>query len=140
MIENFDGADCVWIALDRNGYLAAFITAGIGPIFVSAYKQFVISEDTEAYICGLAHTSEVRLLVNVPRPDDFIALAARGFFVYDWQDVYRTDKNRLSAYEMVAVPLTPLHISNAPEKIKEIVDTVELTDILFATEQRVSIR
>jgi hypothetical protein len=53
-----DGYDVVWLASDRLGQLAAFITAGVGPIPIWAldYPELSIL-DIEDSICGLPKSS-----------------------------------------------------------------------------------
>jgi len=46
--------------------------------------------------------------VHLKRPDDFIALAKRGLFVFDWRDVYRSMLNVTNSYELIARPTRPL--------------------------------
>src|SRR5215472_14947016 len=85
--------DCVWIASDRDEHCAAFVTAGVGPIpalVLNNTAKSVLIESIWEAILRLPKVSTCRLLVSVPRPDSFIAMAERGLFVYDWSDVHRT--------------------------------------------------
>jgi hypothetical protein len=101
-----DGLDCVWLASDRNGQLGAFVTAAVGPIPISALSGTSLPfGDVEEAICELPPVSDVRLLVQMKRSDDFIAMAQGGVFVYDWSDVHRTMRESIHAYELIAMPL-----------------------------------
>ncbi|MBS0372852.1 MAG: hypothetical protein JSS57_27060 [Proteobacteria bacterium] len=130
MREYPDGLDCVWLATDRNGHLGAFVTGGSGPIPVSATSDssFPI-EDIEAAVCELPQISETRLLVQMRRPDYFIDIAQRGFFVYDWRDVY----------EPVAVPLNPITLDALPESIRRLAVDATLRDSAFVEEQALDV-
>ncbi|MGB4066209.1 MAG: hypothetical protein WBK19_20470 [Azonexus sp.] len=130
-----DGLDCLWLAADRNGHLGAFVTGGAGPIPTSALSDssFPI-EDVEAAVCELPKISEARLLVPMKRPDDFIEMARRGFFVYDWRDVHRTLRESKHTYEPIAVPLTPLKMNELPEHIRKLATVSTLPDTAFVDE------
>ncbi len=60
----------------------------------------------------LPEITEPRLLVNVARPDDYLAFAKRGLFVYDWTDIHRTQKASINMYEMVAQPVKACSVGN----------------------------
>ncbi|RTL43030.1 MAG: hypothetical protein EKK49_00540 [Rhodocyclaceae bacterium] len=140
MREYPDGLDCVWLATDRNGHLGAFVTGGSGPIPVSATSDssFPI-EDIEAAVCELPQISETRLLVQMKRPDDFIDIAQRGFFVYDWRDVHRTTHDSTHVYEPVAVPLNPITLDALPESIRRLAVDATLRDSAFVEEQALDV-
>jgi hypothetical protein len=82
-----DGVDCVWVAFDRDGHLGAFVTGGSGPIPVHLLAPGLLAvEDIETRLALLPRVSAAGLLVQIKRPDDFVAMAERGLFVYDWSD------------------------------------------------------
>ncbi|MHA6832588.1 hypothetical protein [Ralstonia pseudosolanacearum] len=136
-----DGIDCVWIASDRNGHLGAFITAGVGPIPAEALKSvYMPVEDIEGQLCLLPIISQAELLVSVKRPDDFIDLAERGVFVYDWTDINRTARDALRVYEPVAVPTRPITTNSLPDDLAALAKVLELADVVFSTKTAVDIR
>ncbi|WP_363796411.1 hypothetical protein ABU614_13530 [Lysobacter firmicutimachus] len=99
------GVDLVWAARDKYGRLAALVTAGEGPVPKEIIGDDGLPDcDLEAEILRLPVASKALLHVQVPRPDDFIAMAERGFFVYDWRDVNRTATEASNCYELVASP------------------------------------
>ena len=112
--------DCAWVASDRDGHVAAFVTAGIGPIPVLALNNTgpLLVEDIEEAIFRLPKVSACCLLVSVPRPDSFIAMAERGFFVYDWSCLHRTRVSEIDEYEPMACPVSPLLLDELPEMLK----------------------
>jgi hypothetical protein len=104
-----EGVDCVWLGCDRARYVGAFVTAGEGPISLVALNSVHLQvEDVEERIGSLPRVSDVHVLVVVKRPDDFIAMAERGLFVYDWTDVHRTRAEAIHAYELAARPVKPV--------------------------------
>jgi len=115
------GLDVVWLALDKSGQLGAFVTAGEGPIPAAALRCPVMRiEEVESALRSLPRIASAELRVSVPRPDDFVELAERGLFVYDWTDIHRRRKDYLNAYELAAVPIgARLKLSNLPSELGE---------------------
>ena len=128
-----DGIDCVWLASDRDGYLGAFITAGVGPIPSEALEcDYVPVSEIESQICAMPKVSKCRLLVSVKRPDDFIDLAERGFFVYDWTDINRTRREETRMYEPVATPTTPIKADSLFGELAFVANALKLKQEAFA--------
>lgn len=136
-----EGVDCVWIATDHEGYVGAFVTAGVGPIpqLVLGSKGVAI-EDIEERICELPPVSKVQVLTSVPRPDDFVAMAERGVFVYDWSDVHRTSRQSIGAYELMAVPETPITVNDLPSDMMQFVKDIKLDGVEYAEAKNIDIR
>ena len=113
-----DGIDCVLVACDRDGHVGAFVTGGAGPIplHVLAFGALAL-EDIETRLALLPRVSAARPLVQIKRPDDFVAMAERGLFVYDWTDVERTRSESIHAYELVAAPDRPIELEMIPEHV-----------------------
>lgn len=136
-----EGIDCVWLASDREGHVGAFITAGVGPIPAEALSSVVMPvEDIEGRLCQLPPVSQVQLLVSVKRPDDFIDLAERGVFVFDWADINRTAREALRVYESVAVPTKPITASSLPSDLSALAKALRLADVVFAANEPVDVR
>lgn len=106
------GEDIIWLATDGE-HIAAFVTAGRGPIPVPVFEAVKSLEEAEVVAMELPVICSSKVMVSVPRPDDFIALASRGLFVYDWSDFHKAERKYLRKYELVAVPVTPVSISMA---------------------------
>jgi hypothetical protein len=133
MHEYPEQIDCVWLATDRAGQVGAFITAGVGPIpnvLLDNYEFDI--EVVEQSIIDLPRVGDVRLLVSVPRPDDFIAIAERGIFVYDWTDLHRTSDFR-GAYEQVAVPQRPIQSTALTDKLVKMFGNVRFSNVEFSS-------
>ena len=126
--SEFQGVDASWLAVDSIGQVAVFTTGGEGPIPISALPS---ARDAEEMLQSLEKISECTLLVDVPRPDDFIAFARQGLFSYDWRDVHRTKREAVERYELQAIPLRPAAAEQLPEKIRLLAEATNLDSVVF---------
>jgi hypothetical protein len=126
-----DDFDLAWLASDRDGRVAAFVTGGAGPIPRKAFEPGRIPvEDLEERIHALPRSSGARVLVDIPRPDGFVALAKLGLYVYDWSDAHRTSA-LVRAYEPVAIPLRPVRLDAIGEELAALFRGISL-DLAFS--------
>jgi hypothetical protein len=72
----------------------------------------------ELLLAELPSISDENLLISYPRPDDFIALAQKGLFVYDWPDVHRVERDYTRKYEKVAAPTDPVLMQKLPPLLR----------------------
>lgn len=129
-----EGIDCAWVATDRLGHLAAFVTAGDGPIpsnLLSDRNTDIF--EIETLLRELPRISEVNLLKQLKRPDDFIELAEKGIFVFDWVDL------RGGGYELIAVPATPIGLESASDEVRRIASITCLQALSFAAVKRIEV-
>jgi hypothetical protein len=101
---------------------------GKGPVPATALVTLNI---TERAVQALAELSKYELLVDVPRPDDFIAFAKRGLFAYDWSDVHRAAENRLNSYELLARPMRPVTLAELPAAVWNLAAPTRIVEIAF---------
>jgi len=135
------GVDCVWLASDRDRNLGAFVTGGSGPIPLRVLNgELVRIEDIEGRMFDLPSVSNSRLLVSMKKADDFIALAERGFFVYDWRDVHRTLKDSTFSYELIAIPLNPTRVDALPDPLLGLARDVIFNNTRFANQLALDVR
>jgi|SRR5690242_1597981 len=134
-----EGYDWVWIGSDCRGSLAAFVTAGEGPMPIQALNsELPLFENVEEAIFRLPPVSKARLLESMPRPDSFTAMAERGFFVYDWRAVHRTAK--ANKYEQVAIPLSPIRSRQLPELLAQLAQEVRFSNLVFEDTRTLDVR
>src|SRR5437763_1991523 len=93
-----DGLYYAWLAVDAVGQIAVFTNAGRGPIPAAVLANRETADRAESLVATLPERGSCEMMVTMPRPDDFIAFARRGLFVYDWQDVNRKEA-KSSCYE-----------------------------------------
>ena len=103
-------------------------------------SAYISVEDIEGQLCQLPTVSEARLLVSVKRPDDFIDLAERGVFVFDWTDINRTAREALHVYEPVAIPTKPITANELPTDLADLAKALRFDDVAFAAEGRLDVR
>jgi len=118
--------DVLWIACDAKGSVGAFLTGGRGPIPTAFLRGDRELGEVEEEITRLPSRGGYRLLITVPRPDDLIALAERGLYVYDWQDVHRSTAHATHRYERVALPAKPVRIKDLRRVPREMAGLVKL--------------
>lgn len=130
------GIDIAWIAVDEDNEVAVFITAGSGPIPKVLISQNDLDE-MEDRILMLPPCSPVDLLVSVPRPQGFADLAARGLYIYDWQEPARA-AGAVGQYELVARPHVPVNQEQFDQAIGHR-SNCRLTGLCFARASSVDV-
>jgi hypothetical protein len=124
--------DLPWVAVDAAGRLAVFTSAGEGPVPASALQA---SAAAETAVAELPIVGGNKLLVDYPRPDDFVAFAERGLYAYDWCDAHRTAAAASGCYELVAVPLRPVLIAELPASLRAPFEATVLAGASFGVSQ-----
>ncbi len=133
-MDSLRDIDLPWLALDAAGRLAVFTTAGEGPVPASALR---VSVTAEAVLAQLPVVGGNELLVEYPRPDDFIAFAERGLYAYDWADAHRVHGDCTRCYELVAKPLRPVSIDELSPDLRSPFEATVIAGASFG-EPRVS--
>ncbi len=86
--------------------------------------------DVETLLMDLPVTGDVNLRVSVARPDDFLDMACRGLYVYDWNG---------SKYALVAEPEIAIKASDLDNKLKDIVKHAVFDSIEFPKWDTISV-
>ena len=127
--SDYKGLDVVWLAVDSRDHVAAFATAGEGSIPATALA-FV--EDAEEMIRALPMISNATLKGGLGDTIDWVVLAERGFFAYDWSDVHRP-QHKLMGYELMARPNFPVCFRHLPPNVAAMVRATKIENIAFGT-------
>jgi hypothetical protein len=117
--------DCVWLASDNVGKLAAMITAGEGPIPAGALGDNFDVVATERRLLELPVIGQAHVIWQVPDPISFTELSKRGLFVYDWTDVHLPQAQMRSAYELVCAPAARLDLGALPVALRDLASAVD---------------
>ena len=130
---NYPHCDYVWIAADTGGNVAALVTAGQAPIptAIIGMKENAIAF-MEQWALELPVLGEAEMLVSCPKPDSFLELGKRGFFVYDWTDSGKVRVDELSAYELICRPSCTLTLEGLDERLLQVVDNLGPFPMEFA--------
>jgi hypothetical protein len=134
-----ESIDCCWLATDRDGHMGVFVTRGRGPIPALALLESYPLDGIEEQLLALPKASDIDLRVRMPRPERLVALAERGFFVYDWSDVHRTEQY-IDEYELMALPYRPLTLDLLPESLLDTARAVRFSTVSFTSAWRVDVR
>ena len=134
-----DGIDVLWLASDQAGHLGVFVTGGRGPIPVPALLETYPLDTIEDQVLKLPQISDIDLRIREPRPDRFVALAERGFFVFDWSDIHRTEAY-IDEYELIALPYRPLTLDQLSDELLDAARSIRLAKVAFANSWRVDVR
>ncbi|WP_237151651.1 hypothetical protein [Oryzibacter oryziterrae] len=109
--RDYSGIDCLWLGVDKNGHVAAFITAGAGPIPTAALDDVKFDpQRAEEEICSLPKHTQAETISDKGDNSSFLELAERGLFIYDWTDIYKAISKQAGKYELVARPFAPQNI------------------------------
>ncbi len=84
----------------------------------------------ETLLMDLPVTGDVNLRASVARPDDFLDMACRGLYVYDWNG---------SKYVLVAEPEIAIQISDLDNKLKTIAKHAAFDLIEFSKLETISV-
>lgn len=120
MTSNVDstGIDCVWIASDSVGQIAALVTAGVGPVPAGVLGGTVDLFDIEDRLLELPVVGDGSGVAGNGDISSFLDLARRGFFVFDWMDVHRIARDSVHAYGLIAAPTVPASITALPTDLR----------------------
>lgn len=134
-----EGIDSCWLASDRDGQFGVFVTRGRGPIPVLALLATYPLDGIEERLLTLPKASDIELRVRMPRSDRLVALAERGFFVYDWSDAHRTE-SYIDEYELTALPYRPLAPDALPETLLDAARWLRFAAVSFTNAWRIDVR
>jgi hypothetical protein len=133
---DFIGLEFDWFAVDSDGFLALFASAGWGPVpdaVFGCYENQRLIEARMYSLCGGA--------AHAPIQFNFEDLIPKGVFAYDWHQTYgpyrrvdlplaprtASDLGLSQSLKAALIPLSNLKFSNSPElKRKDIPSFTEV--------------
>lgn len=127
--EAFEGGEFDWFAVDSVGHVGHFSTAGFGPVPLPVLDRLDPVGADELWSLGerLLELPEVgEATGHLPgRIDDWLELARRGLFGFDWQ-------HWSGPYRRAATPSIPLVVAALPTDLQRLVRLIEWPGIEFA--------
>jgi hypothetical protein len=125
--KNYFGAEFDWLAVDREGHVGHFSTAGYGPAPLALTEHGKSQRAAFEYIKSLPKKRPVVPLKFAGGGDlsDWQDMAKRGIFSFDHQDWQ-------GPYQQMAQPLRePLRIDGLPEHVRAEIEVIRLEDVSF---------
>lgn len=134
-----DGIDLTWLAIDGQGFVAAFTTGGCGPIPTSVVCQGDLAYDAfyQAFEY-LPKVGDAQILVDSNGWRDTM-WAEKGVYAYDWTDVHRVAAADIHAYELLVAPTHPIKAAQLPVGLTEILKDVHFPAVMFYESKRLRV-
>jgi hypothetical protein len=127
--EAFEGGEFDWFAVDAAGHIGHFATAGYGPVPLPVLDRLDAARMDEVWSLGerlLGLPVVGRATAHLPgRIDDWLELARRGLFGFDWQ-------HWSGPYRRAATPSDPVGVASLPAELQRLVRLVEWQGVRFA--------
>lgn len=139
-IDDLAGIDYAWIAIDDDGHVGVFTSAGAGPI----PRWFANGRSWCDEVFDAVASLPLRGTFRLEVPDaattaglqDWKHWAEVGLFAFDWADVHRRTAEHTRCYELIATPTDPIGARTMPAKLRE---QPVLTGISFAKTRLVDV-
>jgi hypothetical protein len=122
--EAVEGGEFDWFAVDGAGHVGHFATAGFGPVPASVLARLDESWELPERVLALPAIGQAT--GHLPgRIDDWLEMARRGLFSYDWQ-------HWSGPYRRAATPSVPVHVADLPAELRRSVSLVVWPGIRLA--------
>lgn len=120
-----DVAEFDWYACDRNGFVAAINSYGVGPSPSQIRSSRVLYNRLFDFVWSLPVVTTAIQVANIGGKD-WLEYAERGLFAYDNGNVHATIKR--NNYELIAKPTTPKLITElrSPSDLKNLIAYLDL--------------
>lgn len=122
--DDIEGSEFDWFAVDADGYVGHFSSAGFGPVPVSLLKQL---PSCELVLDAMRSLPEIGDAVGHLSGDiaDWLSMAARGCHSFDWQ-------HWSGPYLRAATPSVSINCSDLPADLVGLLRLVDFRDVSFA--------
>ena len=126
------GIEFDWLGVDRHGHVAAFSTAGYGPVPVEVNQHHADVDVALDQIRELPVTGSA-IVQHRGGGDysDWYAYSAKGFYAYDWQ-VWA------GPYQRISSPTVPISINQLPTELRAVAHFAEFP-VSFADEPEITV-
>lgn len=121
------GFEFDWFAVDQDGHIGHFSSAGYGAIPQAVLEHPDAQEQVAAYFQEQPKQTGAELMISTGGTlDDWLAMAHQGIFSYDF-------KHWDGPYQLIARPTRPTVLSALPTHIQQLVRHVCFAQICFTT-------
>jgi hypothetical protein len=118
-----EGGEFDWFAVDCEGHIGHFATAGFGPVPSAVLARLDELRKLDERVLSLPAIGEATGHLSCVI-DDWLDMARRGLFAYDWQ-------HWSGPYLRAATPSAPILIDQLPTGLRESVRLVEWPGVRF---------
>jgi len=121
--DQFEGREFDWFAIDANGNLGHFSTAGFGPVPTGILERFAEAEALPEEFLRLPITGEAdgHLSGNI---SEWLEMARRGLYSFDW--------SHSGQYRRAATPHVAAHISAVPARLAATSTLAKFPNVRFS--------
>ena len=137
--ELYPPGDYEWYACDALGHVAVFTTGEVGPVPSRVLSSRSVADTFAGIVKKMSPRGSASMIVSLPDPGWFSHIASCGFFAYDWHDVHRTVSLR-HRYELLSRPDAPIHVTELPEQLQQLVSKTVFADLDFADSREIDVR
>ncbi len=122
--EVIEGGEFDWFAVDGVGHVGHFATAGFGPVPTAILARLgELRELNERFIALPAIGDATGHLPG--QIDDWLEMARRGLFAYDWQ-------HWSGPYRRAATPSLPVQVAELPPVFRQSLSVIVWPGVRFA--------
>ena len=121
--DQFEGREFDWFAVDADGNIGHFSTAGFGPVPTCVLERFAEADALSEDFLRLPVTGEAdgHLSGNIA---EWLEMARRGLYSFDW--------NHSGQYRRAATPRVATHISAIPAHLAAKLALLKFPGVRFA--------
>jgi hypothetical protein len=113
-----------WFAVDRDGHIAHFSTAGYGPVPVVVKEHFGDHVKLKEHFLKSRGKGSADLLNHDGNREDWLNMARHGIYSFDF-------KHWEGPYILIAKPSAPIKIQDFPEEIRVVIKRVRFNAVCF---------
>jgi hypothetical protein len=126
--QGIEWADFEWYALDHDGLVGMFTSAGRGPVPRSVFRDLDAYIGVAEFFGLLPRKGGAEIFISKPRVDDWRQAAEHGLYGFDY---LQEAESKPEGYYMVARPHDPLHAEEVPNRVREWLGPMTLNQTLF---------
>ena len=121
--SDIEGSEFDWFAVDSQGRVGHFSTAGLGAVPKIVLEHISQTESLAEDLLGLPVVGQAagHLVGNIT---DWLEMARRGVYSFDWQ-------HSNGAYRLAATPSSELKVGTLPESMQTTLSKVKFSSLRF---------
>lgn len=118
--HEFIGLEYDWAAIDKNGYVGYFSSAGAGPIPKFCILEPALFDELFEKTISMVTSCESIQLSGYDRDvSDWVSIAQKGFYTFDW-------RRELSVYQLIAKPKKPIKFNFLNSDMRDLIGKIKL--------------